>query len=164
MPTRIPYISNLLTFAFEGLVLGFVAFYQLAGSMLDAETWDRLQGSHGGLFIMAVGMIVLWAHNVATNKTNRADLARMEAGREKRDERTSRELQDLEKNREKRHDENRKTAEAYHDKLIALTVENIRSNLHVAGAVTNLEKSVKHLAGQVTDCPARREDKTKSDT
>ena len=146
MPTRIPYISNLLTFAFEGLVLGFVAFYQLAGSMLDAETWDRLQGSHGGLFIMAVGMIVLWAHNVATNKTNRADLARMEAGREKR------------------HEENRKTAEAYHDKLIAITVENIRSNLHVAGAVTNLEKSVKHLAGQVTDCPARREDKTKSDT
>lgn len=118
---------------FEGIALSAIVAYQFVVGVIDSVSWERLIGDHGALFAVSVGAIVLW-------NSKRVD--RIEENKRRAKE---------EESRERRHVESITGNAKNADELKALTVENIKSNMMVAQAISNVDKSTRDLSLEVRD-------------
>jgi hypothetical protein len=117
----------------EGLALSAVAAYQLAVDLIDQTSWDRMTGEHGAVFLLAIGVVVLWNSGRVSRKDEDARRAKEE------------------ESRERRHNESIASGAKNADELKALTVENIKSNIMVAQAIANMDRGVRDLSLEVRE-------------
>jgi hypothetical protein len=127
MPHRFHAISYVFATATEGLTLSIAAIIASLNTLLDEESWDRLTGRHGALFVMAIALLIFWNSN---RLRERRDAQRQALAEEREDHRRQAE--------EKRHAEAMALQRENSKVLEGLTGEGIKAQFHVAKALADL--------------------------
>lgn len=133
MPHRLQHIPFAFSSMFEGITLSLIASYQLLAEAIDETSWTRLTGAHGTLFVLAIGIIVLW--NAARVREKKEDARRKDEGDA----------------RERQHTELVSTNKENAEGLKALTVESIKSNMKSTAAIENMDKHIQILTAEIRD-------------
>jgi len=134
MPIR--YIIQSQTFQniLEGSLLSALSVF----AIISETDWSRITGPHGVAFVAIAAVIVLWASGMRKDK--------------REDERRAKE----ESSREARHAESIRLQKENADKLIEITVENIRAAGKVTQAITSMDRTIQHLSNELSDRPCQK--------
>jgi hypothetical protein len=138
MPHRFHAISYVFATATEGLTLSIAAIIASLNTLLDEESWDRLTGRHGALFVMAIALLIFWNSNRLRERRDaqRQDLVEKREDMRRQAEEEARQLEN--EAREKRHAEAMELQRENAKVLEGLTGEGIKAQFHVAKAITDL--------------------------
>lgn len=126
----------------EGITLCGVAVYQVTAQAIDDVSWQRLTGSHGTLFVLAIGIIVLW--NASRIREKKEDARRKEEDAA----------------RERRHAELVSTNKENAEGLKALTVDSIKANIRAIVAVESMDKNIQNLTIGIKEMGIEQRDLT----
>jgi len=116
---------------------------------LDATSWDRLQGTHGALFFMAVVSFILWNHFRSREKREIQRIEKAEAREEQRIKSQEEERKEEREAVERRHEEAMKLQQANLKEMAGLAAEGIKAQLIVAGSLKTLAEE---LEGRPCQC------------
>ena len=112
-------------------------------SLIDQESWDRLTGKHGALFFMSVALIIFWNSNRVRTKRDIQRQATQEAKEDARREREEHARQVENEAREQRHREAMELQKHNSEKLIELSVENVKAQAIVAKALDGMREEMR---------------------
>ncbi len=141
MPATIPSWAQ---HAIEGTML--LIFSVVA--LISEQDWGRLLGPHGVAVAALMAVVALWLGNIRDKRILREDLE----SRERREE-NRRAVEEA--SREKRHTESIRIQRENADKLIALTVENIKAAAHVTASIESVDRTIQTLADELKDRPCQ---------
>jgi uncharacterized membrane protein YcjF (UPF0283 family) len=139
MPHRIiNLIDNTAMQILEGIVLACIAMVsgaEYVAALFSNSDWERITGPHGVAFLAVTACIVLWVTSLRREK----EIAKNEAKRDAAEQilRTEEESR-----RERRHSETLAMQKENSDKLIGLTAESIKAQIHVTTAIQALSKQL----------------------
>jgi len=142
MPHRLTAAHIAMTYSFEFIGLFFSTLAVGISEFLDATSWDRLQGTHGALFFMAIVSFILWNHFRSREKREIQRIEKAEAREEKRIKDQEEERKEERAAVERRHEEAMKLQQANLKEMSGLAAEGIKAQLIVAGSLTRLEEAL----------------------
>jgi hypothetical protein len=117
----------------DGIALSGLSFL----AIISETDWSRITGPHGVAFVAIAAVIVLWASGIRKDK--------------REDERRTKE----ENAREGRHSESIAIQKDNAEKLVALTVENIKACGHVTQAIHSMDRTIQQLTHELGDRPCQ---------
>lgn len=114
-------------------MLGFLAVWQGMATLISSDDWNRITGPHGLVFVLIIGLIVVWTKSV------RDDAAR-----------------------ERRHRETIKTQETHFNALLslnkttaddlkALTVAATKAQMSSTNAIIAMDHNIIRLTNEISD-------------
>lgn len=132
MPQRILNImqspgTNIVEF----LALSSLAIWQGFSAMISPDTWEKITGPHGLVFVLIIGLIVVWTKSV-----------RDDASRERRHKETIKSQQD---HFEALIDLNEKTA----NDLKLLTVASTKAQMSSTNAIISMDHNIVRLTDEI---------------
>jgi hypothetical protein len=134
MPYRLSSILfHPLAVVADVVMLGFLAVWQGMATLISNDDWSRITGPHGLVFVLIIGLIVVWTKSV-----------RDDAARERRHRETIKTQQDhfnalLELNE--------KTA----DDLKVLTVASTKAQMSATNAIISMDHNIIRLTNEMSD-------------
>lgn len=142
MPHRFHAISYILATATEGLTLGLAAVLASLNAIIDEESWDRMTGKHGALFVMAIALLIFWNSNRLREKRGaQRELIMEEREIQRRaEEEAAREREN--EARDRRHKEAMDMQHRNSEQLAALTAEGIKAQLLTAQALKDVKREL----------------------
>jgi hypothetical protein len=134
MPIR--YIIQSQTFQniLEGSMLSMLSIV----AIISEADWARILGPHGVAVCAILGLAIVWGSGLRKDK--------------REDERRAKE----ESSREARHAESIRLQKENADKLIEITVENIKAAGKVTQAITSMDRTIQHLSNELSDRPCQK--------
>lgn len=134
MPHRFSTLTFLPFAAIADIVtLGFLASWQGTLALISSDDWNRITGPHGLVFVLIIGLIVLWTKSV-----------RDDSARERRHKETIKSQQD---NFKALLDLNGKTA----DDLRVLTVASTKAQMTSTNAIISMDHNIVRLTNEIAD-------------
>jgi FtsZ-interacting cell division protein ZipA len=131
--------------AVEGISLSALSFI----AFISEQDWSRMLGPHGVAVVAILAVVALWVSGIKEKSAMKKDIEAREAREEAR--RTKEE-----ESREKRHNESIQLQTTNSDKLVALTVENIKAQALTTAALASVDRSLQDLAEQISKCPGKQ--------
>jgi flagellar biosynthesis component FlhA len=149
MPLR--YITQSQTFQYltEGTSLFFLSVF----AFVTETDWQRITGPHGVAFVAIAAVIVLWGSGIRDKALLRKETEEREIREEKRREKE-------ESAREARHAESIKLQRENAEKLIGITVENIKAAGHVTQAINSMDRTIQQFSHDLGQRPCQQLPKT----
>lgn len=135
MPHRIQALHMTCVSIIEGTALSILAAYQLAVGLIDADSWAKITGQHGTLFILSIGVIVLWN----AGRVREANAAKRDVLADQKSERQHAETLNLQKENS--------------EKLMALQAESIVASLKSSNAIEDRNRIVDELVKEIRRIP-----------
>lgn len=134
MPHRvISFITPPLAAVFDITMLGILAVWQGMATLFSSEDWNRITGPHGLVFVLIIGLIVVWTKSV-----------RDDASRERRHRET---IQSQQEHFNALIELNEKSA----NDLKALTVASTKAQMSATNAIISMDHNIIRLTNELTD-------------
>lgn len=134
MPHRlISYIAPAFTSTLDIVTLGTLALWQGLSTLISSDDWNRITGPHGLVFVLLIGLIVVWTKSV------RDDAARERRHRETIAAQEKHFATLIKMNGENAND------------LKALTVASTKAQMTATNAVISMDHNIIRLTNELAD-------------
>jgi type VI protein secretion system component VasK len=146
MPHRliVAPLQNVLEFA----VVSLGVVVATVDGLIDDKSWERITGKSGALFVLSVVLLVVWNANRLSGKRAavREEARRKAEAADRRAEAAATEV---------RHKETMAMQERNAQKLMDLTVENIKAGARATHAIESMDSNIVRLTMELSDRPCQ---------
>lgn len=151
MPHRINSMVYSFTWLGEFAFLGLAAVVSGLNNIIDEQSWDRLTGRHGALFVMAIALLVFWNSNRLREKRDakRQSIIESREDARRKEEEILRQTENAA--REDRHREAMELQRRNSDQLITLNAESIKAQAKCTHAIEAMDKNIQRLTMEISD-------------